>query len=154
MVTLPFTDAKIIITMTGGIIAVDASQFYLTFGSGFMKLFSCSTLSYGMCSGTEPDPSSIINNYLSSDQYWINNLCVSCPDGWTGLNGKCFRKFQSVNATIDYAASLAGCQSNNSSLAILNTEAKYNLVLSMIEDKHAAYVTIIIFCILNKKIIT
>ena len=145
MVTLPFTDAKIIITMTSGIIAVDATQFYLTFGSGFMKLVSCSTISYGMCSGTEPDPSSIINNYLSSDQYWINNLCVSCPDGWRGLNGKCFRKFQSVNATIDYAASLAGCQSNNSSLAILNTEAKYNLVLSMIEDQHAGFVNIIFF---------
>ena len=93
-----------------------------------MKLVSCASANFGICASTEDDPSSVIAKYLPNDQYWIGGTCVSCPAGWTALNGRCYQRFGGVLA---YNASQADCQSKNSALAILNTQAKFDLAKSL-----------------------
>lgn len=136
--TLPFADANVNIKSNAGTIAVDAAQFYLTFGNAFMKLVSCAATPFGMCAGTEADPSAILNKYLPNDQYWIGGSCASCPAGWTALNGRCYQRFSFSGA---YDASQSNCQSKNASLAVLNTDAKFNLAKSLIPSGASGYVS-------------
>lgn len=128
-VALPFTDFNLNVVNKSGTIKVDASQFYLSFGNAFMKLTSCVSTPYGLCASTEFNPSASINKYLPNDQYWIGGACVSCPTGWTALNGRCFQRFAT---SLAYDAAQSSCKAQNASLAVLNTDAKFNLAKSLL----------------------
>lgn len=139
---MPFGDANVNITINNGKVFVDAIEFYLIFGNSSLKLTSCASTLFGVCAGTEADPASNINKYLPNDQYWIGGGCVSCPAGWSGLNGKCFQRFGS---NFTYGAAQVDCQSKNASLAMLNTNAKFNLVKSLIPYNSSLIVNIKLF---------
>ena len=127
---LPFTDANISVTNNAGTLAVDAAQFYLTFGNAFLKLVSCATSAFGICNSTEANPSLVMNKYLPNDLFWVGGKCVSCLNGWNGLNGRCYQRFDS--ASINYEQAQAECKAKNASLAILSTLNKFALAKSMV----------------------
>ena len=137
---MPFNDANVNIKNSLGTIEVDAVPFYLTFFNAVLKLVSCATKPYGLCAGREVDPSLNMKNYLPNDQLWIGGTCVSCPAGWTELNGRCFQRF---NSSLAYDAAQSACNAKNASLAILNSIAKFNLVKSMIPNGMVGIVSIV-----------
>ena len=114
----------------------------MTFDDSFVKIQSCGSTTYGLCAGTEADPSSNMNKYLTNDLFWVGGTCVSCPSGWTQLNGNCFQAFTDKLA---YDGAKASCEAKNASLANLNTEAKFNLVKSIITQA-----SIVSNCLCNK----
>ena len=126
---MPFSDANVSIRKTGSTTTVDAAQFYLTFGNAFMKLVSCVSTPFGLCASKEAQPSQSVNKYLPNDQFWIDNTCTSCPAGWTSLNGRCYRYFA---GPLTQSAAQSDCQAKNSTLATLNTQAKFDLVKSLV----------------------
>ena len=75
-VTLPFSDSSLNIQNNAGTLTVDNGQFYLTFGNAFLKLVSCGSTIFGLCAGTEADPTASISKYLPSDQVYINGDCA------------------------------------------------------------------------------
>lgn len=106
-----------------------------------MKLISCGSSLYGLCASTEANPSNSIGKYLSNDLYWVGGTCVSCPNGWSSLNGRCFKMF---NGPLSQADAQNDCKSKNSTLANANTNDKYSLVKSL-TDTSASYVNIFLF---------
>ena len=134
--TLPYSDSNLDIKNESGTIVVDAVKFFLTFGNGFMKLVSCDTTTCGLCNDNSTNPEQVISKYLPNDQFMIDQTCVSCPTDWTPLNGRCYKGFSS---SLSYNNSLADCKSKNASLAILNTNAKFNLVKSLLPSTNSGY---------------
>ena len=128
-IALPYSDTNVSIADSAGTITIDATQFFISFGNAFLKLVSCAPANFGVCASTESDPSSALAKYLPNDQYWIDGTVVSCPTGWTALNGRCYQRFGGVLA---YDASQADCQSKNASLAILNTQAKFDSAKTLV----------------------
>ncbi len=134
MVTLPFTDSNLNLQNKAGTIIVDATQFYLSFGNAFIKLISCGLSDYGLCASTETDPESVITKYSPNDQFLMGDAFVSCPSGWSGLNGRCFKYFDGplsqANAELD-------CKTRNATLANANSNEKFSLLQSIVSTDGA-----------------
>ena len=94
-----------------------------------MKLTSCSASSYGLCASTEADPSTVLGKYLPNDLFLVGDSCITCPSGWSALNGKCFKFF---NGPLTQANAQNDCRSKNATLANANTNDKFNLIKSLI----------------------
>ena len=101
-----------------------------------MKLVSCDTTTCGLCNDNSTDTEQVIRKYLPNDQFIVNQTCVSCPSDWSPLKGRCFKGFSS---SFNYNNSLADCKSKNASLAILNTDDKFNLVKSLLPAINSGY---------------
>jgi hypothetical protein len=59
-----------------------------------------------------------VTKYSPNDQFLIGDDFVSCPSGWSGLNGRCFKYFDGplsqANAELD-------CKTRNATLAYANS---------------------------------
>lgn len=138
MKAYPFSDTNLNIKNETSIIEVDAAQFHLTILKAYVKLVSCAANSYGLCASTEANPELIMNKYLPNDQYWIGGTCVSCPTGWAAQNGRCFRLF---DGPLDQPGAQFDCQAKNSTLANVNSQAKKDLIKSLIQSGVAFVLT-------------
>ena len=94
-----------------------------------MKLTSCSASSYGLCASTEADPSTVLGKYLPNDLFLVGDSCITCPSGWSALNGKCFKFF---NGPLTQANAQNDCRSKNATLANAITNDIFNLIKSLI----------------------
>ena len=76
-VTFPYSDVNLKINKTVDFTEIKATQFYLIFGNAYLKLISCTSTQFGICTGIEDDSSLVLNKYLPNDQFWIDGKCIS-----------------------------------------------------------------------------
>ena len=107
---------------------VYTAQFNLEYDQGVFNLVSCESKQCSLCSNNETKPT--ISKYLNN-QYMLDNTCLACPDGWYFSSGRCFKVFDD---SLKYDQAQSSCQSMNAYLAILNTNAKFDFVKSLIQD--------------------
>ena len=68
---------------------------------------------------------------------------MSCLNGWNGLNGRCYQRFDT--ASINYEQAQAECKAKNASLAILSTLNKFALAKSIVLAGNGAIVILFFF---------
>ena len=115
---------------------VYTKKFTLEFGPAAYSLVSCETNKCGLCNSNETQPA--LRKYIRNDQYILDNTCKSCADGWSFFDSWCFK---TSDTDLTYEEAKSDCQSNNSYLAILNSDAKFDFVKSLIKDKSYFVIT-------------
>lgn len=135
LVPTPYIDQFFTVVKRNTTIVVIADKFYLEFGSGAFNLVSCETNKCGVCKSNESKP--LLSKYLRSDQYLVNNTCMTCRDGYYFSSGSCFKAFPIKNDIIHIDEARSGCEADKASLAILNTDSKFEFVKLLVEFGYA-----------------